>query len=74
MVLFINATKKEMTFEYAVASFVPKDKNRREKGTVIAPPEIPEIEPIPERIAMLTIPITSRAVCQRDLIITFYRK
>lgn len=48
-----------ITFENAVASFAAKLKNKSEKGTVIAPPEIPEIDPIPDKSAIVNIPKSS---------------
>lgn len=48
-----------ITFENAVASFAAKLKNKSENGTVMAPPEMPEMDPIPERRAIVKIPINS---------------
>jgi hypothetical protein len=48
MTVLMIARERAMTFEKAVACLGRNPKNNRENGTVIAPPEIPEIDPIPE--------------------------
>lgn len=47
------------TLEKAVASLAPNLKNKRVKGTVMAPPEIPEMDPIPERRVIKRTPMSS---------------
>jgi len=47
------------TFENAVASFALSWKNNKVKGTVMVPPEIPEMEPIPDNRVISNIPINS---------------
>jgi hypothetical protein len=48
-------------FEKAVASFGKNPNINKEKGIVMLPPEIPEIDPIPESKAIMRIPIMSPA-------------
>ena len=59
MLVLINAKDKAITFEKEVACFGRNLKKRREKGTVMAPPEIPEIDPIPDKREISKIPKTS---------------
>ena len=58
----IIARKKAITFEKAVASFGRKLSVSNENGTVIAPPEMPEIDPIPDNNAIDRIPKISQSV------------
>ena len=56
MILLIVAIHRAITFEKAVDSLGIKFKVNKLKGIKIDPPEIPEIDPIPERIAIHRIP------------------
>lgn len=76
--VFSSERNIAITFEKAVASLAANWKNKSEKGTVMAPPEIPEIDPMPERTAMVRIPSSSTTVvtgeCGRRRRLTVQRK
>lgn len=59
IILLINAKANDKIFENAVASLGKKLNAINENGIVILPPDIPEIAPIPDNMAIIRIPNTS---------------